>query len=108
MTRPLPASAFRSRQPSSLNGALPAPSGPLPNERQDSQQGDQRLIHKSDLVDLLNAWKFNPHDRACLLELAPSFELDGQVFYHLPVVERLLARAYWVGNDAARSFPAAA
>ena len=101
MTRPLPASAFRS----SLSGALPARPG---TTAQDTRQRDGRLIHKSDLIDLLNAWKFNAHDRACVLELAPSFQLDGQVFYHLAVVERLLARAYWVGSDAPRAFPAAA
>lgn len=66
------------------------------------------LIRKTTLTALLERWKFNRLDKECVLDLAPSYLIEGEIWFDLPAVEKLLERAYWVGTDAPRHLNAAA
>lgn len=58
---------------------------------------------------LLEARGFNPRDIECVLDLTSPHSRSGQKLWRTERIERLAARAYWIGrNEAVASIPAAA
>lgn len=57
----------------------------------------------------LEAQGFNPLDIECVLDLTAPHSRNGERLWRADRIERLAARAYWLGrNEVAASIPAAA